>query len=592
MQWLSRRISVRQVFGGLVIVLAMLSGAIVVVMHALDQANSNLSYAYEVRYHSYLLANELRHSAEDLTKSARAYVITGDAREEEHYYKITGIRDGTHPRPNDYAHFNWEVFKNGQRQNADEEIYAALRDLMDKVGFVREEMGKLDQALRIAEELAAIDVAAFNAIKGRYKDISGEYTIMGMPNRKLAQELMFDKHYLDMVDRLMAPIDGFLAMVNERTQQGVLSARAAYRHLEMMLFVLLGATLVSLQLCLLFAYRLIRAQVGGEPKDVMDVLRRVAKGDLTVSVPVSLTDRVSVLFSTKQLISTWTQVITDVSSTSSSLAAASEEISSSSQALSYSSSQQASSVEETSTSIAQIAKTIDKNAENARITDEMASKSASAAKEGGDVVRETVLAMKQIASKINIIDDIAYQTNLLALNAAIEAARAGEHGKGFAVVAAEIRKLAERSQTAAQEIIFVAENSVTLAEKAGGLLDQIVPSIRTTADLVQEISTASREQSIGIEQINDAVNHMAASTQMGASASQELSSTAEEMSAQAFQLNEMMGFFHIGEEKKMVPKKNQHVTPYESYQQENRLLNNSALPDKDTQIDETKFKRF
>lgn len=592
MQWLSRRISIRQVFGGLVIVLAILSGAIVGVMHTLDQANNKLSYAYEARYHSYLLANELRYSAEDLTKYARAYVIAGDPRDEELYHTIIGIRNGTRARPNDYAHFNWEVFTTGKRQNQDEEIYVALRDLMEKVGFTREEMHKLEEAMNITDELGAIDIAAFNAVNGRYKDISGEYTVIGTPNQKLAQSMMFDKHYLEIVDRLMKPIDAFLKMVNDRTQSDVLSAKEAYTKLEMILFILLGATLIVLQVCLLFSYRLIRVQVGGEPKEVMAVLRKVAKGDLTVNVPVSAKDTGSILFSTKQLIATWVHVITDVSSTSSSLAAASEEISSSSQALSHSSSQQASSVEETSTSIERIALTIEKNAENARITDEIASQSASAANEGGEVVRETVLAMKQIAGKINIIDDIAYQTNLLALNAAIEAARAGEHGKGFAVVAAEIRKLAERSQASAQEIIFVAENSVSLAEKAGELLEQIVPSIRRTADLVQEISTASKEQSIGIEQINDAVSQMAASTQMGASASQELSSTSEEMSAQAFQLNEMMGFFQIGEQKKIAPKRNHNVTPYESYQQESKISNLNTLSDKDKPIDESKFKRF
>jgi len=179
------------------------------------------------------------------------------------------------------------------------------------------------------------------------------------------------------------------------------------------------------------------------------------------------------------------------------------------------------------------------------VTDNMASKAAGEAAEGGEAVKQTVTAMKQIAQKITIIDDIAYQTNLLALNAAIEAARAGEHGKGFAVVAAEVRKLAERSQVAAQEISTVASGSVELAEKAGTLLDQIVPSIRKTSDLVQEISAASQEQSTGVSQINSAVTQLSQTTQQAAAASEELSATAEEMNGQAGQLKDTMGFFRL-----------------------------------------------
>jgi methyl-accepting chemotaxis protein len=188
---------------------------------------------------------------------------------------------------------------------------------------------------------------------------------------------------------------------------------------------------------------------------------------------------------------------------------------------------------------------ITQTSENAKVTDGVAMKSASEATEGGAAVRETVVAMKQIAHKIGIIDDIAYQTNLLALNAAIEAARAGEQGKGFAVVAAEVRKLAERSQIAAQEIGAVATSSVDLAEKAGRLLDTIVPNIRKTSDLVQEITAASSEQTSGVGQISAAITQMSQTTQQNAASSEELAATAAEMSSQAEQLQNTIAFFRL-----------------------------------------------
>ncbi|MFM2051165.1 MAG: hypothetical protein RL682_1656, partial [Pseudomonadota bacterium] len=205
------------------------------------------------------------------------------------------------------------------------------------------------------------------------------------------------------------------------------------------------------------------------------------------------------------------------------------------------------SVEETTAQIDTMSASISQNSDNARITDAMATKASKEATDGGSAVSQTVTAMKQIAAKIGIVDDIAYQTNLLALNAAIEAARAGEHGKGFAVVAAEVRKLAERSQEAAKEIGDLAGNSVSTAERAGKLLDEIVPSIQKTSELVQEIAASSAEQSSSVVQIGGAMGQLSKATQQNASASEELAATSEELSGQAEQLQQSIAFFKTGQ---------------------------------------------
>jgi methyl-accepting chemotaxis protein len=272
----------------------------------------------------------------------------------------------------------------------------------------------------------------------------------------------------------------------------------------------------------------------------------IESGDLTAAESVSGRDEVAALMETMDAMrQRLAGVVADVKNAGDSVAAGSGQMSSTAQQLSQGATEQASAAEELSSSMEQMASNIQQNAENAAQADKIAQSTSRNAQEGGEAVRKTVTAMKEIAEKISIIEEIARNTNLLALNAAIEAARAGEHGKGFAVVAGEVRKLAERSQQAAGEIAELSSESVDVADRAGDLIDKVTPEIAKTAALLQEITAASSEQSSGADQITQSITQLDRVTQQNASASEEMASMAEQLNAQADQLQNAIGYFSL-----------------------------------------------
>jgi methyl-accepting chemotaxis protein len=290
--------------------------------------------------------------------------------------------------------------------------------------------------------------------------------------------------------------------------------------------------------------------------------RQIAGGDLAVQIGAfGRNETGQLLDAMTHMADRLSAIIREVRARADLISLAAAQLAASSQSLTQGTSEQAASVEETTAGLEQMNASITQNAQHSIEVEKMARAGASEIEEGGRAVQETVRAMQTIAERISVIDEIAYQTNLLALNAAIEAARAGEQGRGFAVVAAEVRKLAERSQAAAREIGEVAERSVGVALQAGALLGELVPAIRKTSELVQEVTAASQEQAAGVAQMNRAIGQVDHVAQQNASASEELASTASELSSAARSLNELMSFFRVDTGELPQPQQQQAAEP-------------------------------
>ncbi len=340
-------------------------------------------------------------------------------------------------------------------------------------------------------------------------------------------------------------VQTLLGQMTKETSAHIMTDEDMLRAASKTRTIILAVGAAALALGLLLAIVLTLGIIGPLRKGV-GFAEQIASGDLTVTLDIDQKDEVGILArSLRDMADKLREVASTIESGASNVASGSEELSAASQTLSQGASEQAAAIEQISASMTEMSSSISQNAEHAEGTEKISREAALKATEGSDAVTQTVEAMRQIADKISIVEEIARQTNLLALNAAIEAARAGEHGKGFAVVASEVRKLAERSGTAAAEIGELSVSSVSVAETTATMLLALVPQIQKTADLVQEIAAGANEQASGAQQVTHALSQLDQTTQQNASASEEMASTSEELSAQAEQLQQAVSFFKL-----------------------------------------------
>ncbi len=419
------------------------------------------------------------------------------------------------------------------------------KDAEEAANGFHDGIGKFKDMFREENDTAALAQVeeletAFNDLYKTGKQMANAYITEGLDAGNIIME-SFDETSARLADRVSLLRDSQVNEAKTLTEEIVV----AVDRVEGVLYTLGGITVILSILIAFMITRKILNQLGGEPARIAEIAERIAAGDLSINLESGKKGDVGVYAAMKTMTEKLKEVVMNVKSAADNVASGSLELSASAEQMSQGSTEQAASAEEASSSMEQMASNIKQNADNAQQTEKISVKAAADAKEGGEAVTQAVSAMKEIAGKISIIEEIARQTNLLALNAAIEAARAGEHGKGFAVVAAEVRKLAERSQTAAAEISDLSSSSVEVAEQAGEMLSKIVPDIQKTADLVQEINAASNEQNTGADQINKAIQQLDQVIQQNAGASEEMSSTSEELSSQAEQLQNSIGFFKL-----------------------------------------------
>ena len=543
--------TIKNLFLALLAALTLLLCLVLLSVISLKSASDEVARSADLRYRSYLLADELRQSSDDLTRLARTYAVTGDAKYEKQYFDILDIRNGKKPRPEHYERIYWDFVAAGIDKPQPDGATASLQALMKEAGFSEQEFAKLKEAQNNSDALVKNETIAMNAVKGLFDDGTGQFTKKGDPDLELARKLTHDENYHKYKAQIMKPVDEFLELLDKRTSAAVEQVKQAETRMQYWVTGLVLFSIAFLVVALLTVYRRIIAALGGEPAVASEVVKQVAAGDLSVEIPVANTDSTSLLAAMKVMQSNLQKLIGEIQTDADMVASAAKKMTIAAEDVACSSNQQSASSLVIAAAMEQLTVSINLISDSANRAQTISGDSELLMNETSGVVSEAVNRIAKIATVVEqasqtvrtlgqesenvskivlVIKEVADQTNLLALNAAIEAARAGEQGRGFAVVADEVRKLAERTTQSTQEITTMissmqssARDAVTciedavanvnegviLTKRVGESVSQLGASSHEVKGVIIDVSSALREQNAASNEIARNVEQIA-----------------------------------------------------------------------------------
>ena len=552
---------------------------------SMQHAADATSTASDNRYRSYLLASELRQSSDDLTRLGRTYAVTGDPSYEQQYNRVLDIRNGVLPRPQEYNRIYWDFVAAGRDKPRPDSETVPLQTLMKQAGFTNDELAKLQEAQANSDGLVDLEVRAMNAVKGKFADAQGNYTVVGEPNMDLAKMLVHSKEYHRYKAEIMKPIDDFFVLLDQRTNAALQQSRDKLSNAQLMFLVVIILLIGEILFLILLGLRQQKAQLGGSASEIERVLEEIASGNLTVAVPnapeYSALGQIGVMnLRLRELLGEVNDNAGELVSAVGSLHQTTDRIGLDTDQVNRAISSSAATIKQITGSVTHVADTAadasviisqaNDSAERGRCAMQQVSTEVSRLADAMAALGKTLHSLgkrsEEIGSIVSVIKEIADQTNLLALNAAIEAARAGEQGRGFAVVADEVRKLAERTAQATTEITAMTEGmqqqtvgTINSMQQARGAMDQSVSLAQSTASEIEnigklmqqvvetfaQIAHATREQSTAIGNIAQTTEHINGMSRSTSEVAQNASSTLDELNRHACKLKGVVERFRV-----------------------------------------------